>query len=391
MTVPDTCLNPVASKEMLREKIIRSLEAQGFLTNPHPHPDGNSKEVYRLLQEKARLERVKEHHGFLVKHVGIASKFLRDSADINPEKIELKLREVESDSLQEKLYRWWNFIWWSIPYERSYGRQLRFLLWDVTHDAPFGLIGLHSPPLRMAVRDNFLGISKETRDWWVNMSLSAQRVGALPPYNELLGGRMVALSLTANEIRGAYSQRYENSSSIIRGRRLPANLLFVTTTAAFGKSSLYNRLKYKDQPVVEFLGYSQGSGAFHISEALYEEILDFLGNEGVNVERGYGHGSSRKRQLLNKAFRMLGLSSFEYHGIKRGFYLFAHVKNLRDVIQNEVSPDWYDRPFCKLASYWRERWCVPRAERVPQWRNFQAKQFIEDVEKTLKEIQVARF
>lgn len=362
------------------------MEAQGFLINPHVHPDGDTKEVYKSVQEKARLERIKEHKEFLVKHVNEVKKFLRNGGDINPEKIELKLHEIKPDSLEENLFRWWNLIWWSIPYERSYGRRMRFLLWDVTHDAPFGLIGFHSPPLRVAIRDNALGISKEMRDWWVNMSLSAQRVGALPPYNELLGGKMVALSLTANEVRETYRERYKNRLSTIRGRYLPANLLFVTTTGAFGKSSLYNRLKYEEQSVVEFLGYSRGSGAFHILETLYKEILEFLRNEGINVERGYGHGSSRKRQLLNIAFRLVGLSSFEYHGIERGFYLFPHVRNLRDVIQDEASPDWYDRPFRELATYWKQRWGVPRAERVPRWRDFQANQFIENVEKTLEEI-----
>lgn len=379
-------MNSVPTKEVLRERIIQSLKAQGFLINPHVHPDGDTKEVYKSVQGKARLERIKEHKKFLVKHVNEVRKFLRDGGDINPQKIELKLHEIKPDSLEENLFRWWNLIWWSIPYERSYGRRMRFLLWDVTHDAPFGLIGFHSPPLRVAIRDNALGISKEMRDWWVNMSLSAQRVGALPPYNALLGGKMVALSLTANEVRETYSERYKNRRSVIQGRYLPANLLFVTTTGAFGKSSLYNRLKYKEQSVVEFLGYSRGSGAFHIPEVLYREILELLRNEGINVERGYGHGPSRKRQLLNIAFRLVGLSSFEYHGIERGFYLFPHVKNLREVIQNEVSPHWYDRPFCELANFWKERWGIPRAERVPQWRNFQANQFIENVERTLEEI-----
>jgi len=376
----------VPTKEVLRERIIQSLKAQGFLINPHVHPDGDTKEVYKSVQGKARLERIKEHKEFLVKHVNEVRKFLRNGGDINPQKIELRLHEIKPDSLEENLFRWWNLIWWSSPYERSYGRQMRFLLWDVTHDAPFGLIGFHSPPLRVAIRDNALGISKEMRDWWVNMSLSAQRVGALPPYNALLGGKMVALSLTANEVRGTYSERYKNRRSVIQGRYLPANLLFVTTTGAFGKSSLYNRLKYKEQSVVEFLGYSRGSGAFHIPEALYREILELLRNEGINTERGYGHGPSRKRQLLNIAFRLVGLSSFEYHGIERGFYLFPHVKNLREVVQNEVSPHWYDRPFCELANFWKERWGIPRAERVPQWRNFQASQFIENAERMLEEI-----
>jgi len=54
-------------------------------------------------------------------------------------------------------------------------------LWDKTHDAPFGLISLQSPLLKMAVRDNYLGIPGDELDRWVNKSLHAQRVGALPP------------------------------------------------------------------------------------------------------------------------------------------------------------------------------------------------------------------
>lgn len=384
-------MNSASTKKILRQRIIETLESQGFLVNPHPRPDGNTKEVYKSVQQRARLLRIKEHKRFLVQHVEEAREFLRNGADIRPEEITLTFRQVRPNSLEENLFRWWNLIWWSVPYERSYGRQLRFMLWDVSHNAPFGLIGLHSAPLRVAIRDNALGISKEMRDWWVNMSLTAQRVGALPPYNALLGGKMVALSLTANEVREAYRRRYENRRSVIRGRYLPANLLFVTTSGAFGKASLYNRLKYRGQSVVEFLGYSRGSGAFHIPEALYREILEFLGNEGIDVERGYGHGPSRKRQLLSVGFRLVGLPSFEYHGIERAFYLFPHVRNLRDVIQNEVSPDWYDRPLCELADYWKQRWAIPRAERMQQWRDFQASQFIEDVEKTLEEIQVAKF
>ncbi|MFN3467742.1 MAG: Druantia anti-phage system protein DruA, partial [Candidatus Brocadiales bacterium] len=74
------------------------------------------------------------------------------------------MREVKPDSFEEILFRWWNLVWWSIPYQHPYGRQMRFLLWDTTHNAPFGLIGLQSPVLKMAVRDNSLGISRNELD-----------------------------------------------------------------------------------------------------------------------------------------------------------------------------------------------------------------------------------
>lgn len=376
----------MSSKESLRQEIIQDLEAQGFLVNPHLRPKGDTKDIYKMVQDRARLERIQEHKAFLIGHTRQVGEFLRSGSEVEPSKIELKLCQVKPDSWEENLFRWWNLVWWSIPYERSYGRQMRFLLWDITHNAPFGLIGLHSPPLRVAIRDNALGISQDKRDWWANMSLSAQRVGALPPYNELLGGKMVALSLTANEIREVYRERYQNRVSLIRSRFLPADLLFITTTGAFGKSSLYNRLTYENEPVAEFLGYSEGSGAFHISNALYRKILEFLGNEGIETQRGYGHGPSRKRQLLSIAFRLLRLPDYEYHGIQRGFYLFSLVKNLKEVIQKGALSEWYDRPFDQLMSYWKQRWGLPRAERLPRWRQFQATSFMESIKTTLEAI-----
>jgi hypothetical protein len=298
----------------------------------------------------------------------------------------LELIEVKSGSFEEILFRWWNFIWWSIPYQRSYGRQMRFLLWDTTHDAPFGLICLQSPVLTMSVRDDSLGIPKNELDIWVNRSMNAQRVGALPPYNELLGGKMVALSLTSNEVREAYRNKYKSYITILKGRKLKPDLLFITTTSAFGRSSLYNRLKYNGDVVAECLGYTQGSGSFHIPEELYEEILEMLSKKGIDVARGYGHGPSRKLKLISLGLAYLKLSGFEYHGIKREFYLFSLVKNLKEVIQDGKKPIYVDRPFNELVDYWKQRWAIPRAERVSEWKDFSSENFFRNVERMLEKL-----
>ena len=374
------------SQRKLRERIIRVLKEQGFKINPHVRPKGCSKITYRRIQQKARFYQLSLHKNFLVDSINKVKNYCRDGSDIIPEKISLELREVQSDSFEEILLKWWNLIWWSIPYQRSYGRQMRFLLWDTTHDAPFGLICLQSPVLKISVRDNYLRIPKKQLDIWVNKSMNAQRLGALPPYNELLGGKMVALALTCNEIRELYRKKYKNCVSIIKKRKLEPELLFITTTSAFGKSSLYNRLKYNGEVVAQSLGYTQGSGTFHIPENLYEEILDFLKDKGIDTRRGYGHGPSRKLKLITLGLKYLGLSKFEYHGIKREFYLFPLVKNLKDVIQKKQEPIWIDRPFDNLVTYWKERWAIPRAERMPEWKKFDSNKFFKKVEKILREI-----
>lgn len=376
----------VINEEVLREKIINVLEQQGFKINPHVRPWESNKEAYKAVQQRSRFEQISHHKEFLQECFEHAKVYCRDGRDIVPKEIKLELREVKTDSFEEILFRWWNLIWWSIPYQRSYGRQMRFLLWDSIHDTPFGLIGLQSPVLKMSVRDNALEIPKDELDIWVNKSMNAQRVGALPPYNELLGGKMVALTLTSNEIRDTYKRKYERYTTLIKRRQLEPVLLFVTTTSAFGKSSLYKRLKYKNEVVAECLGYTQGSGSFHISEELYKEILKFLVDKGIDVTRGYGHGPSRKLKLLSVGLRYLGLPSFEFHGIEREFYLFAFVKNLREVICLHQEPVWFNRPFHELQDYWKERWAIPRAERKPEWKDFKAVKFFEEVEKILGEL-----
>lgn len=373
-------------EEDFKKEIRKVLHAQGFKINPHVRPSRNNKSMYKRLQQKARLEQIFHHKNFLIENIEIAKTYCRNGNDINPDKIKLELREVKPRTLEENLFRWWNFIWWNMPYQHPYGRQLRFLLWDTTHDAPFGLIALQSPILKMSVRDKALCISKDELDKWVNRSLSAQRVGALPPYNELLGGKMVALALTCNEIRDVFRKKYKNYISIIKKRKLKPELLFITTTSAFGKSSIYNRLKYKNTIVAKPLGFTQGSGSFHIPDEIYEKIIKFLKSKKVNIARAYGNGPSRKLKLISLGFKYLGLSKFEYHGIKREFFLFPLARNLKTVIQKKRKPIFYNRPFNKLVVYWKERWALNRAERISAWKDFNSDAYFKKVNNMLRQL-----
>lgn len=373
--------------DALRHKVVEVLKLQGFKINPHVRPAGNCKRTYKRIQKLAKNEQISKYNNFLKQHFETVKSFCRNGIDIVPENIKLELREIKPNSLESIIARWWNLIWWSLPYQCLYGRQLRFLLWDITHNAPFGIIYLQSPILKMGGRDKALGIPNDKLDYWVNMSLSAQRVGALPPYNELLGGKMVALALTSNEVRDAYKKKFKNKLTLMEERKIPPTLLFITTTSAFGRSSLYNRLKFNNELVAERLGYTQGSGSFHVPENLYEDFVRFLEIKGIDVQRGYGNGPSRKLRLITLAFRYLGLPSFEYHGIKREVFLFSLVKNLTKVIQDNKKPIWINRPFNELVDYWEKRWAIPRAERMPEWKNFTSAKFFRNVNKILSNLE----
>ena len=164
----------------LKVKIVKSMKRSGFKVNPHLRLPQKDRETFKRIQRNAKAAQISEHKNFLVKFLKTAREFCRDGCEIVPGDIRLDLREVRPNSLETRLFRWWNLTWWSMPYQRAYGRQMRFIIWDVAHDNPFGLILLQSPLLHMKARDDHLKLPREHLDYWANMSMNAQRVGALP-------------------------------------------------------------------------------------------------------------------------------------------------------------------------------------------------------------------
>jgi len=369
---------------LLKKKILESFTKQGFGVNGEIVPLMNDKGSYKQIHLSSRHEQIILHSNFIRENIKTIKPFLRDGREIDPEKIDLRLIEVERDTLSENIYRWWNFVWWSVPYQRAYGRQLRFIVWDIYHNSPVGLIGLQSPILKMSVRDKYLDIPRDKLDFWINKSMQAQRLGALPPYNDLLTGKLIALSVTSNEVRSVYKEKYARTITLLKERIVDPDLLFITTTSAFGKSSIYNRLKYKNEDVAISLGYTQGSGTFHIPEELYKELLDFLKRKGESISTSFGNGPSRKIKLLDKAFRRLGMGEYTYHNIHREFFLFPLVKNLTHVIQQNKTPFYFHRPLSDLTSFWKDRWCIPRSVRSKTWQEFNAGDYIKNIETYLK-------
>lgn len=371
------------NQQQLRLKIIQSLNHQGFTVNGHILPTQLTKNHYKQIQVHSKKEQLNLQRSFLNTSLPKIKKYLLNGWDVNPYEIDLELRLIEPGSIEETLFRWWNLIWWSVPYQKAYGRQIRLILWDKTHNAPFGLIGLQSPILKMAVRDNHLKIPKDSLDFWINKSMQAQRLGALPPYNQLIGGKMVALALTSNELRNIYKEKYKSKETILQKRIIDSDLLFLTTTSAFGKSSIYNRLKYDGEFVAQTLGYTRGSGTFHVPQELYKEIQKFLNAKGIDTNTTFGYGPSRKVKLLDKALVLLGLRNYHYHNIQREYFLFPLVNNLKDVINKNKIPCYYDRPINDLINFWRQRWCLPRFERTNGWLDFDAEIFFKDIEQLL--------
>jgi len=186
-----------------------------------------------------------------------------------------------------------------------------------------------------------------------------------------LGGKLIALVAASDEVRSAYQRKYSGRRTELEKRVLPPHLIALTTTSAFGRSSLYNRLRYNGIAIAESLGYTEGYGIFHLME-LYPLFREFLESQGVSTRGGFGAGPRRKWQTVVRALERLGLSAdLLRHGVKREVFLFRLVDNLEGYMEGrESEPRYRNLPFADLVAWWRERWLLPRAERVDGWRTW---------------------
>ena len=373
-------LDRLAGDELdLRRRIIRHMAASGFEAESRLRPEQDTREAYREIQRMAKDEQIAGNRAFLSRALDSARRTCPDGSEIDPTQISLEIREVKAGTPEADLFRWWNLAWWSMPYQRAYGRQMRLLLWDRAHAAPFGLVLLQSPMLRMGARDRHLGIPPGEADYWANMSMNAQRVGALPPYNGIIGGKMAALSMTTDEVRRMYRRKYKDRITSIYKRIIEPSLLFVTTTSAFGRSAMYDRLTYRGRLAAVPIGRTGGEGTFHLPEGLTREVYDMMRRRGKSTSTTYGHGPSRKLAILREAFRLLGLAGFQRHGIRRPVYLFPLAGNLSEVIRKRKRPVWEGRPLADVEAYWKERWAIARSTRRPEWKAFRASEYFADV------------
>ncbi len=208
--------------------------------------------------------------------------------------------------------------------------------------------------------------------------------GAIAPYNELLGGKLVALLLASREVRDAYAQRYGGQISVIAsqmaGRPItkPAALRMITTTSLYGVgSSQYNRLKLKarDHPALPFdlkwetIGKSLtgGFGTLHLGRETAQALrsMAFARYDARRVNNRFGEGTSPRLRQIREGLDVLGIRSdtILHHANPRIFYGCELAPGARGLLIGlgaapDSAPDAAD-----IAQAWRRRWLINRAAR----------------------------
>lgn len=374
-------LRPDLNIESLRRKVIAEIESFN-----NGHVNNATKEAMREQHLRSRREILSRDQSWIRSKSPKLLPYFANGNELDPTKISPSLVEVET-STDNDLFRFARYTW-SLPYTKGYGRRLRFLLFDSYHEKLMGILGLQSPPIDFVLRDKLFNYPSGRKVELVNQTMDAYVLGAVPPYSWLLGGKLVVLAASSKEIHDAYKRKYDNRPTQIENNILPSEIVMLTTTSAFGRSSLYNRVFFEKEgrryKVAESLGFTKGYGVFHFSESLYKELRAFV-SEVLPKRKvaGFGAGPKVKWQVITLALEHLKLPGREImnHKIPREAYLIRLVQNLKAYMSGRDSiPHYYDWSFEELAGFWREHYLLnSQKNRPPDWKYWRRESIREDI------------
>jgi hypothetical protein len=225
------------------------------------------------------------------------------------------------------------------------GRNVKINVKDKKSGKLLGQISLASDVTSMAVRDNYIGWTKDDKfkKGKLNHTTIASTIVCTQPlgYN-FLGGKLIAMMATVPEVRTYWKEKYGQT------------LIAVGTTSLYGIHSQYNGI-----PHFKTLGESAGKISIKPDDKFYDPWHQWLKKErsewyqeAITNERirngknmGTGEGASGpvsgiKQKILGQILKECNIKASEYHhGFKRGVYLAMIYENGPEFLRDEIGED----------------------------------------------------
>ena len=194
---------------VIKRKIRAHLRKLGFHKGPGGTlvPPSTSKESVRALHYEQRSAGLKEQRAFVQRVLPELQHYFAEGNEVDPSRVEPVLELIKAHTWQSDLFRLASLSW-SVPVSAGYGRRLRYLVWDKSNDKLIGIIALGDPVFNLKARDDLIGWSAKDREKRLVNILDAYVLGAVPPYNILLGGKLVSCLVRSREVRDDFTRRY---------------------------------------------------------------------------------------------------------------------------------------------------------------------------------------
>lgn len=213
--------------------------------------------------------------------------------------------------------------------------------------------------------------------------------GAIPPYNEILGGKLVSMLACSPQVIKDYTQKYckqiSEIASRMKGEKVvrDSRLAFLGTTSLYAiGSSQYNRIKV---PVTEDfdliykkMGVTEGYGTVYFSKRTTAAMMHMLELQdgGRRINNIFGEGTSPRFRLISRGLSSLGVKSeaFLKHYSPRIVYSIELAKNTNEFLRGETdlldypfeldNPDSVEKKTQEISDYWYNRWLKSRIKSV---------------------------
>lgn len=207
--------------------------------------------------------------------------------------------------------------------------------------------------------------------------------GAIPPYNHLLGGKLVGMALTGPKVINAYQDKYDDTvskiASSMKGEPVVKDneVVFYDTTGLFEVGSAqYDRIRVpteKGQIEYKELGYTQGYGSIQFGPKCRKrlsQVTEF--EEGRQVVRGrFGEGVAPRMRKIRRGLENCGLDGdLLKHESKRIVYGVDLAEDATAYLRGETDDPEYYWQFentkaeqQSIYNHWKERWASKRIQK----------------------------
>lgn len=364
----------------LKRNLRRHLESLGFAraSDDTLLPLDTSKEGVRKLHAMQRSERILQSRAFINDRLPTLRKFFANGIEVSAQRISPRLELVEAGTQESDLFRLASLTW-AVPVSQGYGRRMRFLVWDDSNEKLIGILALGDPVFNLRVRDQLIDWTSDMRRERLVNVLDAFVLGAIPPYNMLLGGKLIACLVRSLDVAKLFAERYRQSEGVISGKFKKPSLVMVTTSSSLGRSSIYNRLKLVGQTYFANVGYTQGWGHFHIPEDLFSEMRLLLKRNRHKYagNHQFGQGPNWKMRAIREAIKLLGENpDILRHKVNRELFVCELAANAKEILRGEETRPNYRNLLSaeEVAALAIERWIAPRAKRMPEFRRWRRSQ-----------------
>ena len=285
-----------------------------------------NKDVYSMQQKSSHFEKI-ENSLWMPSDIYNQESTIREIEELDP-----VVEHIDSsDSNKVMMWTLLRRLIHTMEYTANPGRNVKFFVRDKTSNKILGVICLGSDIISVAVRDSYIGWSKDNKlkDKRLRYTAIGTTICCTQPLGfNFLGGKLVAALVTSSVVRDTWKKLYGQT------------LVGASTTSLYGIHSMYNGI-----PHWKTLGESKGRISIKPDDVTYDTWHQWYKEEypekykkATTPKPGVsGPVTGIKQKILGLIYKELGikLSTYE-HGFKRGIYFANIYENGKEFLRDEI-------------------------------------------------------